>query len=130
MGAVIFTSWSLFSAAGVGGESASPGDLMVSLFTVEFLPKIDPSRKWWCWPWKKFSFVFFLIVPKLRSAFLDLQFCRPWASNFCCNLSSFSFHAICEERWNRTWPPSTPGNFLPFFRIRRNFDNFIYFIFY
>ena len=102
MGAVIFTSWSLFSAAGVGGESASPGDLRVSLFTVEFLPKIDPSRKWWCWPWKKISFVFFfcysllvdlylLIVPKLRSAFLELQFCRRWASNFCCSLSSFFF---------------------------------------
>ena len=71
--------------------------------------------------------LYLLIVPKLRSAFLELQFCRPWASNFCCNLSSSFFHAICEERWNRTWPPSTPGNFFPFFRIRRNFDNFIYF---
>ena len=35
--------------------------------------------------------LYLLIVPKLRSAFLDLQFCRRWASNFCCNLSYYYY---------------------------------------
>ena len=70
--------------------------------------------------------LYLLIVPKLRSAFLDLQFCRPWASNFCCNLSFFlllfSIRFVKDGGigYGRHLRPLI---FFSFFRIRKKMKN-------
>ena len=66
--------------------------------------------------------LYLLIVPKLRSAFLDLQFCRPWASNFCCNLSYFFFFFIrfVKDGGIGYGHHLRPVNFFPFFVSEKN----------